>query len=202
MKRCVYFFCGLWVVFLFSACAGPGERIPVTFSYTDESPASKTGPPQQKVVVFPFEDKRDDPKMIGRHIHLWGQVDTYMPKTSVGDNISRLLVVSLKHRGWDARLAPAGVPLKDIKTDLVVTGTVRSLRAEAISRIGYTKIDARFGLDADILNPKTSGKTTLSIVEQNDPKVVFFHSDSIQEILNDLISSGLNRIDLSGSQTH
>jgi hypothetical protein len=78
-----------------------------------------------------------------------------------------------------------------------MTGTIQSLSAEAVSRIGYTKIDARFALNVDILDPRTGVKVTSKVANQNDPKVVFFHSESFEEILNDLVSSGLDRIDLS-----
>jgi hypothetical protein len=200
MKRCVYVFCAFWIIFLFSACAGPGERFPVSFSYKSETDVRGNRPSQQKVVVFPLEDKREDPKLIGRHIHLFGKVDTYEPKTSVGENIAKLLVASFRQRGWDARLAPSGLRPQDIKTDLTVTGTIQSLWAEAISRIGYTKIDAHFALDAEILNPKTGMKITSRIANQTDPKVVFFHPESLQETLNELVSSGLNRIDPARSQ--
>ena len=202
MKRRAYIFSGVSVLFLLSACAGPGTRFPISLSYNGEiSSTSKTAPSQQKVVVFPLEDKRDDTKLIGRHIHLSGQVDTYESKTSVSENISQLLIASLRQRGWYARLAPPGIRPQDIKTDLVVTGTIQSLGADAISRVGYTKIDARFGLNVEVLDPKTGTKMTSKIENRNDPKVVFFHSESLQEILNELVSSGLNRVDLASFKT-
>jgi hypothetical protein len=200
MKRCVYIFCGVWVLFLLSACAGPGERFPISFSYKEEAP-SRTSPSQQKVVVFPFEDKREDPKTVGRRVHLSGRVDTYEPKKSASENISQLLVASLRHQGWDARRAPSGIRPQDMKNDLVATGEIQALSAEAVSRIGYTKIDARFALNVEILNPKTGVKMTSRVANQNDPTVFIFRSETLQEILNELISSGLGRIDLTSFKT-
>lgn len=201
MKRCVSIFCGAGVFFLLSACAGPGARFPIFFSYKGEVPSTfRTAPSQQKVVVFPLKDNRKDPKLIGRRIHLFGQVDAYESTTSVGENLAQLLVSSLRQRGWDARLASPGVRPQDITTDLVVTGTIQSLWAEAVSRLGYTKIDARFALNVEILDPRTGVKITSRIENQNNPKVVFFHSELLQDILNELVSSGLNRIDVTSSQ--
>jgi hypothetical protein len=201
MKQWIYIFCGVSVLFLLSACAGPGPRIPISFSYTGEvSSTSKIAPSQQKVVVFPLEDKRDDTKLIGRHIHLFKQVDTYEPTMPLGENIAQLLIFSLRQRGWDARLASPGIRPQDITTDLVVTGTIQTLWADAVSRVGYTKIDARFGVTMEILDPKTGTKITSKVANQNNPKVVVFNPESLQEILNELVSSGLNRIDLTSSQ--
>jgi hypothetical protein len=42
---------------------------------------------------------------------------------------------------------------------------------------------------------------TSKVANQTDPKVVFFHSETIEETLNDLVSSGLDRIDLSNFKT-
>jgi hypothetical protein len=153
------------------------------------------------VVVFPLEDKREDPKTIGRRIHLSGKVDTYVPKTAAGESIAKLLVASLRNRGWDAHPAPSGIRPGDIKTNLVITGTIQTLQAEAVSRIGYTSINARFALNVETADPRTGAKMTSKIANQNDPKVVFFHSETLEEVLNDLVSSGLNRIDLSGLKT-
>jgi hypothetical protein len=202
MKRFVYIFCGVWVLFLLSACAGAGTRFPIIFSYKGKVPSNfRTAPSQQKVVVFPLEDKREDRKLIARRIHLFGQVDTFeSPITPVGENIFILLVASLRQRGWDARLASLRIKPKDITTDLVVTGTIQSVWAEAISHFGYTKIDAHFSLNVEIINPKTGVKITSKIADQNNTKVVFFHPELIRDILNELISSGLNRIDLTNSQ--
>jgi len=201
MKRYDYILCG--VLFLLSACAGPGIRFPISFSYTGEIPStSRTAPSQQKVVVFPLKDNRGDPNLIGRHIHLFGQVDTYESEASVGENIAQLLVSSLRQRGWDARLVSPGVQPHDITADLVVTGTIQSLWAEAISRLGYTQIDAHFALHVEILDPKTGMKITSRIEDQNSPKVVFFHPELLQKTINDLISSGLNRIDLTNIPQH
>lgn len=199
MKLRAYIFYVVASLFLLPACAGPGEQLPISFSYKSEAPSvSRTAQSQQKIVVFPLEDKRENPKLTGRRIHLFGRVDTYEPKKSAGENVTQLLVASLRHRGWDARPAPAGVRPQDIKTDLVVTGTIQSLSAEAVSRIGYTKIDASFAVNVEFLDPKTDMKVTSKVANQNDPNVFIFHSETLQEVLNDLVSSGLDRIDLSG----
>ena len=201
MKRSVYFFCVAGVLFLLSACAGPGARIPISFFYKAKVPSSfSAAHSMQKVVVFPLKDNREDPKIVGRRIHLFGQIDTYESTTSVGESIAQLLVSSLRQRGWDARLASPGVQPQDIHADLVVTGTIPSLWAEAVSRIGYTQIDARFALNTEILDPNTGEKIISRIENQNSPKVVFFHPERLQDILNELVSSGLNRIDVTSSQ--
>jgi hypothetical protein len=193
-----YILCGIGVLFLLAGCAGPGARFPISFSYqADASSAFKAGPSRPKLVVFPLEDKREDPKLIGRHIHLFGQVDTFESTIPVGENLAHLLVASLRQRGWDARLASPGVRPQDITVERVVTGTIQVLWAEAVSRLGYTKIDARFSLNVEILDPRTGEKINSNVENQNRPKVVFFRPELIQKILNELVSSSLNRIGTS-----
>ena len=198
---------GFWLVYLFLAslslagCATPGENFPVALSYQGEPPSLARQEAANHVVVFPFEDGRADPRSVGRHLHVFGQVDSFESELPVGRRVAELLVTSLKERGWDARLAKPGLSPRDLPgeggqdlADRVVTGTVQSLWAEAVSHFGYTEINAQLSIRVEIQNLKTGEKTTLSIDNQNDPKVLFFQPKQLQQTLNDLISSGLNRI--------
>jgi hypothetical protein len=116
MKLRVYILYGAATLFLLSGCAGTGERIPVSFSYKEEAPSSsRTSPSQQKVVVFPLEDKREDPKTVGRHVHLSGRVDTYVPKSLPARHSLQLLIASLRS-GLGCPSSSRGVRPQD-KTD-------------------------------------------------------------------------------------
>ncbi|MBI3802140.1 MAG: hypothetical protein HY282_00055 [Nitrospirae bacterium] len=182
----------LWIVlmFLLLGCAGPGKQIPINLSYPEgTAPAAQS--PSQKVVVYPFEDLRKDPSAIGRRKHLFGEVDTFQSNTPVGERVAQIWVAALQRRGWNARLARSGEDPGEV--DRVIRGKVEVLWAEATSRVGYTEINAQAVLLAETLETKPGTTLTLKIREQNIPKVFFFSSERLEEILSELISEGIDR---------
>jgi len=199
MKRRVFRSIGGMLFLFLTACAGPGERLPVTLSYLDGTPLASVPSASRKVVVFPLEDKRKDPQVIGQRTHIFGQVDTFESATPTREKITQLLVDSLRKQGWDAHLAAPGSQPQEITNERVVTGTLRTLWAEATSHLGYTQIEAHFALYLEALNPTTGGRVTMRVDDQSTPKVVFFRARSFQETLNDLISSGLKGVRLTPS---
>lgn len=181
-----------WIVltFLISGCAGPGRQIPIDLSYREGASASTRTAPE-KVVVYPFEDRREDSSAIGRRKHLFGRIDTFESTVPVGEKIAQIWVVALRKRGWDARLArPEDAPGE---ADRIIKGKVEILWAEATSRVGYTEIDARAVVQAEIEETKPGSTMTLKIRDQNIPKVVFFTPERLEAILNELISEGIDR---------
>jgi hypothetical protein len=194
MKRSAFLFWGGMLTFI-AACAGPGKRYPVSLSYRDGTPSKLEAP--RKVEVFSLEDKRDDPELIGRRTRLFGQVDTFRTEILVKEKITNLLIAALRRQGWDAHSAPPGIRPQQITGERVLTGTVKTLWAEATSYLGYTQIDARFTLLAQVLDPTTGEKITVAVDDQSDPKVFFFRPELLQKTLNELVSSSLNRVRLT-----
>ena len=199
MKQPIFALLAIGMLFFAAACAGPGERIPISLTYQEETaPAAKQTSPG-KVVVFPFQDKREqnkpkDARMIGRRTHLFGQIDTFESPTPVGQKVAEILVAALRERGWDARIAAAEETPQQVAADRVITGTIEFLWAEATSHFGYTEIDTRLTLHLEIQDQKSGVKTTFKINDENDPKVVFFSPEKLQKTVDELISEGVRRI--------
>jgi len=189
---------GIAILLLLTACAGPGERYPVSLSYQNEFPLPHPSGPLQRVTVFPLEDRRTDPQWLGRRIHLFGQVDTFESRIPVGPGVTDLLILALRQRGWDAHLPAPGIRPSEVTGERVLTGTIKSLRADATSHLGYTQIEAQFTWYAEILNPSVGGKISFAADDQSTPKVFIFRASVLEKTLNQLVSESLRRVQISG----
>jgi|GEM_PF-1950333 len=193
--------CFLLFLGMLAGCATAEERFPIQISYQGEAPSLPRQEVENRVVVFPFEDGRAETHLVGRHLHVFGQIDTFESKEPVGKRVAELLVISLRQRGWDARLADSGLSATGasdeggkVLTDRVVTGKVQKLWAEAVSHVACTEIDANLAIRVEIQNLKSAEKTFLDIENQNDPRVLIFNPKFIQETLDELVSGGVNRV--------
>ena len=193
-----------WMVLSFlgilslTACAASGKDFPISLSFTEGVSASPAGASPQKVVIFPLEDRRlisEAPaERIGRRTHLFGRIDTFESKIPVGESVAQLVATTFRLRGWEVHPAPPGSRPDQITDARVVTGSIQTLWAEAVSHIGYTEIDTHFSLHLEIRDPKTGATTRFKIDDENDPKVVFFNPQKLERTVNDLVSEGISRI--------
>jgi len=184
---------GAVLFFLLTACAGPGERVPVSLSYPGAAPLSASEKPG-KILVFPFVDARPEPELIGRRVHLFGRIDTFEAAFPLGERMAQLLVRSLRQRGYDAEMAPPAARPEAVTGERVMTGAVQALRVDATSHFGYTQLRGRAVMNIEIRDSKAGLKTALKIENENAPKVVFFQSDVLKETLDELVSDGLKRV--------
>lgn len=184
---------GILLLSLLTACAGPGERVPVSLSSKEKPPPSTQLKPG-KWIVFPLADAHPEPKQVGRRIHLFGQIDTYEPTSSLGERIAQLLVISLRRRGYDALMASPTAHPGEVTGERVLTGTIRTFWIDATSHFGYTQMQANARMNIEIRDIKTGAKTAVRIEGENAPKVVFFSRDVLEETLSELISDGMKQV--------
>jgi len=169
-RQLIQYLGGVILLLFLTACATIGERYPVSLTYQGGVSSPSQSATSQKVMVFPLEDTRKDPNLIGQRTHLFGQMDTFETTAPAGEKIAELLVEALRQRGWDAHLAGPGMRPEQITGDRVVTGKIQTLWAEAVSHFGYTQIITRIGFDLKIMDPVTGGKMTFKIEDENTPQ--------------------------------
>ncbi len=178
-----------------AGCAGKGETRRVDLHTT--SPAAQSADMEPvTIVIEPFEDRRVEQSRIGMRSHLWGGVTYFnVAGDKPGDAIARELADRLKTRGWrdrawNVRFVQAGSATDG---DIIITGQVQDLTANAKSRVFSTVIDTscRFTIQARNLADKS---TTMRSVEGAQSRTVFwFSEDDVQEVLAATLKDEIDR---------
>ena len=178
-----------------AGCAGKGET-----RYLDlgvSLPSAQVGETDPvKIVIAPFEDRRPEKGRVGMRTHLWGgETNFAVAGERPGDVMAKALVDRLKNRGWrerpwNVRLAPAG---SAADADIVISGQVQDLTANAKSRVLSTVITTTSRLVIQAKN-LSDGSTTTRTVEGAQSRTVFwFEEEDVRALLAATIKDGIDR---------
>lgn len=192
--RAAWLMSGLCVLTI-AGCAGQGEVRYLEMSLKQPAGQSATAEPV-RIVIEPFEDRRTEKSRIGLRTHLWGGV-TYFNITGErpGEVIAQALAERLKNRGWherawNVRVASAG---SSTDADIVITGQVEALSANAKSRVFSTVITTDSKITVKAFN-QADRSTTIRSVEGAQSRTVFwFTEEDVQELLAATVKDGLDR---------
>jgi hypothetical protein len=178
-----------------AGCAGKGETRRLDL-HTKSPGAQVSGTEPVRIVIEPFEDRRVEQSRIGMRSHLWGGVTYFnVAGDRPGDAIAGELVERLKTRGWrdrawNVRLSPAG---SATDADIVITGQVQDLSANAKSRVFSTVIDTRCRFTIQARNVVDKSTTTRSVEGAQSRTVFWFSEDDVQDLLAATLKEEIDR---------
>jgi hypothetical protein len=183
------------VMAMMAGCAGKGET-----RYLDvRTPTAAAPSPEQepvKIVIEPFEDRRDDRTRVGQRTHLWGGVTVFnVAGERPGEVIALALADRLKNRGWRGRpwKVQVGQSADVPDADIIISGQVSEFSATAKSRAFSTVINTsnKFSIQARNV---IDGSTTIRSVEGAQRTTVFwFAEEDVQELLAATLKEGIDR---------
>ena len=183
------------VMAMMAGCAGKGET-----RYLDvRTPTAAAPSPEQepvKIVIEPFEDRRDDKTRVGQRTHLWGGVTVFnVTGERPGEVIAQALADRLKNRGWRGRpwkvQVGRGADVPD--ADIILTGQVSEFSATAKSRVFSTVINASNKFSIQARNVEDSSTTIRSVEGAQRTTVFWFAEEDVQELLAATLKDGIDR---------
>ncbi len=187
------------VTLAISGCA-PSVTYVIDVAY---APQIKEQPPGQterlRIAVIPFEDARENKKGIGTRLRLTGQTDEfearpYPASTAVTD----ILLSALRIRGYNPVIAPRGKDNATIaegtSSQVVLSGRIEDLWAEAVSKPGHTDIKTNVTLKVSIYRADDRSTRTITVQSQSDPQVVLFSPGILQNAINETLTDVINKL--------
>lgn len=178
-----------------AGCAGKGET-----RYLDvRTPTTATPSPEQepvKIVIEPFEDRRDDKTRVGQRTHLWGGVTVFnVTGERPGEVIAQALADRLKNRGWRGRpwKVQVGLSADAPDADIVISGQVQEFSATAKSRVFSTVINASNKFSVQARNVGDASTTIRSVEGAQRTTVFWFAEEDVQELLAATLKDGIDR---------
>ena len=178
-----------------AGCAGKGET-----RYLDvRTPTAAAPSPEQepvKIVIEPFEDRRDDKTRVGQRTHLWGGTTVFnVAGERPGEVIAQALADRLKNRGWRGRpwKVQVGRSADAPDADIIISGQVSEFSATAKSRVFSTVINASNKFSIQARNVGDSSTTIRSVEGAQRTTVFWFAEEDVQELLAATLKDGIDR---------
>ena len=185
----------LGAMLMAGGCAGKGETHFLTVQ-TGGPVARASAQEPVKIVIEPFDDRRADKGLLGQRTHLWGGVTNFqVAGERPGEAVAKALAERLSTRGWRDRawtvqVAPAG---SVADADIVITGQVNELSANAKSRVFSTVITAAGKIVIQARNRGDQSLTTRMVEGAQSRTVFWFTEDDVQELLASTVQDGMTR---------
>lgn len=179
-------------------CGGTGKTYYLDLQQK-QAPAQFVEPEPVRIVIEPFEDRRLERNRLGLRTHLWGGV-TYFNVTGeqTGDTIAQVLADRLKTRGWKdrpwtVRVASSGAVTNLNDTDIVISGQVLDLSANAKSRPFSTVVTTSSKLVIVARNIGDKSLTTRNVEGAQRETVVWFSEADVQKLLAETLKDDIDR---------
>lgn len=183
------------VMAVMAGCVGKGET-----RYLDvRTPTSAAPSPEQepvKIVIEPFEDRRDDKTRVGQRTHLWGGTTLFnVAGERPGEVIAQALADRLKNRGWRGRpwKVQVGRSMDVPDADIIISGQVSEFSATAKSRVFSTVINASNKFSIQARNVGDTSTTIRSVEGAQRTTVFWFAEEDVQELLAATLKDGIDR---------
>lgn len=183
------------VMAVMAGCVGKGET-----RYLDvRTPTAAAPSPEQepvKIVIEPFEDRRDDKTRVGQRTHLWGGVTVFnVAGERPGEVIAQALADRLKNRGWRGRpwKVQVGRSMDVPDADIIISGQVQEFSAAAKSRVFSTVINANNKFSIQARNVGDTSTTIRSVEGAQRTTVFWFAEEDVQELLAATLKDGIDR---------
>lgn len=179
----------VWV----GGCAGKGDAIPITVGITPAAtPAGASPVTGVQVVVIPFQDDRSDRTKVGTRRSLWGSEEDYSVKNgTVGEATAKALADYLSRKGWRAQYASSAGQTGG--ADVVISGKVQELSADAHGAVGSTEITARSKVTVQAANQADGSSVTSTNSHTGSYTVFWYAPEDSAEILSEVLERNFEK---------
>jgi hypothetical protein len=171
----------------FIGCQGTGQTINFdphvspsalkTEAYHDDS---------LTILVEPFRDNRPQKNRIGSRTHFWGGATHFTVwNGNVGEGMADLAVEYLQQRKWQASRAATSEPgAVGSPADVILTGDILFLEANAKSGFGFTDIAVRIQVGFEAKNTVDDSTVRMVLGANGTDTVVTFDPKDVEQLTN------------------
>ena len=202
MKYCKYI--TVWVLpallmLMLTGCAR-GVTYVIDVAYAPKITELSQGQTEPvRIAVIPFEDVRENKKGIGTRSRLSGRTDEFEARPyPASAAVTDTLVSALRIKGYNPVVVSGSKDYAGItegtSIQVVLSGSVEELWAEAISKPAYTNIKTNVSLKVNVYSVNDKSIRTLTVQSQAAPKVVLFSPGILQNAINDTLTDAINKL--------
>ncbi|MEC4890181.1 MAG: hypothetical protein RI101_09005 [Nitrospira sp.] len=176
-----------------NGCASKGDAVPINVGI--KPPATPVGSVPAsggKVAVTPFQDDRSDRTKLGNRHSFWGTDEPYSVKNgTVGEATAKALAEYLTRKGWRAYYAAS--PGEVSGADVVISGKIQDLSADAHGALGSTDIAAKNKVTIHAVNQADRSSLTSTTSHTGTYTVFWYGPEDGEEILSEVLERNFEK---------
>jgi hypothetical protein len=175
-------------------CAGQGDQIPIQVQLVSRPSEQVVTPAESlRVLVYAFEDGRDDKTRLGTRTHVWGGVSYFnVPGLNPGEAMAKAIADYLGSKGWQAEVVTSPATRSD--TDVVLRGKILDLTINAKGRFGSTKLTTTTKLAIQAKNLADGSEVRMTLNGSGSDSVFWFDPEDAQALVNDVLRDSVGKL--------
>ena len=186
--------CVCGIILLLSGCAGTGAVVPLKIQALPSVRSINQNFQDIKVVVESFEEGPEAGRL-GVRTHLGGGETVFAAQGGKpGDVIAQVVADNLKSMGFQVWIKKSDASEVPAKPDILITGQVLQLSAQARSRFFSTKMTAKVRVVIQAANASDRSTVRLNLEGAREDAVFWFEPGEVQELVNRTLKENLDRL--------
>lgn len=179
--------CYLLLSLMLGGCQGTGEMHNFNLHALPSSPARSEAfhDDSIKILVQPFQDNRNQTQRLGHRTHFWGGTTQFNAwNGNVGDGMADLAVEYLLQRKWQAARDRPTAEGSPPPSDVILTGDVLILDANAKSGFGFTDVEVKMKVGFEAKNLSDGSTVRMVLGANGSDRVVTFDPKDVEKLAN------------------
>lgn len=186
--------CVCGIILLLSGCAGTGEVVPLKIQALPSVRSINQNFQDIKIVVESFEEGPEAGRL-GVRTHLGGGETIFAAQGGKpGDVMAQVVADNLKSMGFQVWIKKSDASEVPAKPDILITGQVLQLSAQARSRFFSTKMTAKVRVVIQAANASDRSTVRLNLDGAREDAVFWFEPGEVQELVNRTLKENLDRL--------
>jgi len=177
-----------------AGCAGTGDIIPLNIQALPSVRTLNQNFQDIKVVVERFEESSETGRL-GVRTHLGGGETVFTSQGGkIGEAVAQVVADNLKSMGFQVWVKKSNASEVPVKPDIMITGQVQQLSAQARSRFFSTKMTAKAKVVIQAANASDRSTVRLNLEGAREDAVFWFEPGEVQELMNRMLKENLDRL--------
>lgn len=148
------------------------------------------------ILVEPFQDQRSQKNRIGSRTHFWGGTTHFnVWNGNASEGMANLALEYLKQRKWQAsRSTTSEIGTAGSPADVILTGEILALEANAKSGFGFTDIAVQIRVGFEAKNAVDGSTVRMVLGANGSDSVAMFDPKDVEQLTNAVAKDLFNQL--------
>lgn len=180
-----------------AGCQGKGQTVNFNpHAFPSSMKATPNHHEDLTIVVEPFQDKRAQKTRLGSRTHFWGGATHFNAwNGNLGEGMADLALEYLQQEKWQAsRATGAEPPAGSAPADVILTGDILVMEANAKTGFGFTDIEVKIRVAFEAKNAVDGSTVRMVLGANGTDSVVTFDPKDVEVLTNHVAKDLFNQL--------